>query len=110
MQTTRQIQIPERLRVVVTLAQLLERLEVGVQPGGGGQYQSVVRHQVDELGRLESDEALELVLDNFPATAELYENLHYHQAGLCRAPLDTALNAEVQARVAIERAARRPLA
>ena len=110
MQTAKQILIPERLRVVVTLAQLLERLEVGVQSRGADQYQSVVRHQVDELGRLATDEALGFVLDNFPATAELYENLHYHQAGLCRCPLEAALNAEVQARVAIERASRLDLA
>jgi hypothetical protein len=68
----------------------------------------VVRHLTDELGRLETDEAMDFVLGNFPATAELYENLHYHQAGLCRSPLENSLNSEVQARVAIERASRQP--
>ena len=110
MQTSRTIRIPERLRVVVTLAQLLERLETTVQPAGADQYQSVVQHLVDELGRLATDDALDMVLGSFPATAELYENLHYHQAGLCRSPLELSLNSEVLARVALDRAAAAPTA
>jgi hypothetical protein len=34
----------------------------------------------------------------------LYENLRYAHAGLCRAPLETALNAELAASAAIDRA------
>lgn len=108
MQEAKPIRIPERLRVVITLAQLLERLEVGVRASGAGQYQSVVRHLVEELGRLDADEALEFVLSNFPATAELYENLRYERAGLCRSPLELSLNTELQARAVIDRAARAP--
>lgn len=106
MSITRTIQLPERFRVVVTLAGLLERLEVDVKAGGAGQYQSVVRHLAQELGRLENDESLEMVLGMFPATSELYENLRYGQAGLCRAPLELSLNTEMQARAAIDRIAR----
>ncbi|WP_418316021.1 hypothetical protein [Piscinibacter sakaiensis] len=105
MQTVRTIQLPERMRVLVTLAGLLERLEVDVRSGGAHQYQSVVRHLIDELGRFDGDETLELVLGNFPATAELYENLRYGHAGLCRAPLELSLNSELQSREAIARAA-----
>lgn len=105
MQTARTIQLPERMRVLVTLAGLLERLEVDLQVGGAQQYQSVVRHLADELGRFDGDESLELVLGNFPATAELYENLRYGVAGLCRAPLEASLNSELLARGAIARAA-----
>jgi hypothetical protein len=101
------IRLPERLRVVVTLAQLLERLEGSLRPEAADQYRSVVRHLGEELERLDADEALDVVLRSFPAAAEVYENLHYHQAGLCRSALEPSLNAEVQARVAIERAARR---
>jgi hypothetical protein len=36
----------------------------------------------------------------------LYENLRYSAAGLCRAPLETALNAELAATAAIARARR----
>lgn len=107
MPTTKTIQIPERLRVVVTLAQLLERLEVGVPDAGADQYRSVVAHLVDEIGHLEGDESFELVLSMFPATAELYENLRYQQAGLCRSPLELSLDTELQARALIDRARRR---
>lgn len=105
MQTAHTIQIPERLRVFVTLAQLLERLEVGVRASGADQYRSVVRHLVEEIGRLEGDPALDAVLGMFPAASELYENLRYEQAGLCRAPLEASLNSELQARAAIDRIA-----
>ncbi len=94
------------MRVVVTLAGLLERLEVDVKAGGADQYQSVVRHLVDELGRLDADDTLEMVLRMFPATSDLYENLRYQQAGLCRAPLEVSLNSELEARAAIGRASK----
>ena len=108
MQAAKHIQIPERLRVVVTLAQLLERLEGegSVQAIGATQYRSVALHLVEELGRVESDDALDVVLRTFPSAAELYENLHYDQAGLCRSSLELSLNTEMQARAAIARAAR----
>ena len=109
METSRTIRIPERLRVLVTLSQLLEHLETA-QAVGVDQYRSVVQHLVEELGRLDADETLDLLLGSFPATAELYENQHYHQAGLCRSPLELSLNSEVQARVALERAAAAPAA
>ncbi len=107
MQTAHTLQIPERLRVLVTLAQLLERLEVGVRAGGADQYQSVVRHLVEELDRLEDHPALDAVLGMFPATSELYENLRYAQAGLCRTPLQRSLDSELQARAALARIAAR---
>jgi len=47
------------------------------------------------------------VLDSFPAVAELYENLHYEHAGLCRSVLETSLAAELAARAAIESARHR---
>ena len=106
MQTAHTIQIPERLRVFVTLAQLLERLEVSVSTSGADQYQSVVRHLSDELRRLAGDTALTAVLGMFPAASELYENLQYEQAGLCRSPLELSLNSELQARATIDRIAR----
>jgi hypothetical protein len=47
------------------------------------------------------------VLGAHPAAAELYENLQYEHAGLCRSPLEAALNAELLAGAAIQRAMRR---
>lgn len=99
------IQIPENLRVVITLAQLLERFERSGQPVSADQYRAVVRHLTEELARREPDPALDAVLKAFPATAEIYENLRYEHAGLCRSPLETSLNAELDAAAAI-RAAR----
>lgn len=104
------IRIPERLRVVVTLSQLLAHLETQVRPEGADQYRAVVRHLADELRSLEADTALDFVLANFPATAELYENLQYEHAGLCRSPFEPALNAELGARAALDRIARKPAA
>ena len=40
---------------------------------------------------------------HFPTVSELYENLNYAHAGLCRSPLETGLAAEVAARAAISR-------
>ncbi len=110
MLSTQPIRIPERLRVVLTLSQLLAHLETQVRPEGADQYRAVVRHLADELRSLEKDSALDFVLLNFPSTAELYENLQYEHAGLCRSPFEPALNAELDARSTLERIARKPAA
>lgn len=107
MPSVQPLRIPERLRVVVTLAQLLERFEQSGHPVPADQYRSVVRHLGDELSTLELDAPLDAVLQAFPATAELYENLRYELAGLCRSPLESALNAELDAHAALQVAARR---
>jgi hypothetical protein len=94
------------LAVAVLLAQLLERLDHSGAAVGAEQYRSVVRHLVDEFEQLQTDDGLTQLLDAFPSAAELYENLNYQHAGLCRSPLDRSLDAEQQARAAIERARR----
>jgi len=98
--------LPERFRVLLTLAQLLERHEQNLVPTAAEQYRSVVEHLSKELGQVEPGEDLHVLLDSFPATAQLYENLHYAHAGLCRSPLDASLDAELLARSVIERAQR----
>ena len=97
-----------RLTVTHVLAELLERLEHSEIPVAPDQYRSVVRHLVNELNTVESDLALHALLDSHPAAAELYENVNYQYAGLCRSPLDFALNAEQLARQALVRAMRPP--
>jgi hypothetical protein len=97
-------QIPARLSVVGALAHLLEKLERSPEPIVAEQYQAVVRPLSAELAEAESDAYLSALLDTYPAAAELYENLQYQHAGLCRSPLDAGLRAEVQAREAIARA------
>lgn len=76
-------------------------------PVGAAQYRSVVRHLADELSELPHGEALTALLDACPAAAQLYENLQYQHAGLCRSPLNAALDAELAARKIIEQAMRR---
>lgn len=92
------------LAVTHVLAQLLERLEHSAVPVGAEQYRSVVMHLVDEFRDVETGTELGRLLDAYPAAAEVYENLNYQYAGLCRSALDASLRAEVEARKAIERA------
>lgn len=99
---------PTRPSLVLTLAKLLERLERSAEPVGPEQYRSVVLHLVQELDAASTDPALPMVLDSHPATAELYENLNYAHAGLCRSGLESSLNAELRAKDVIDKARRRP--
>ena len=103
LKTEQHIRIPERLHVVVALAQLLERMGNRVESIGAAQYQSIVRHLADELDRAEPGESLEAILAAFPATAEVYENVRYERAGLCRSPLELSLSTELEARSIIQR-------
>jgi hypothetical protein len=105
MNAPRQIELPERFRVVVTLAQLLEHLENSSAALSADQYRSVVRHLADEFANVEPGPELDAVLKSFPAAAQLYENQRYEQAGLCRSPLELSMNTEQQARSALERIA-----
>ncbi len=92
------------LSVAHVLAQLLEKLEQSPVPVGAEQYRSVVTHLVDEFRDVESGAELGRLLDHYPAAAQLYENINYQHAGLCRSALDASLAAELAARKAIERA------
>ena len=94
------------LTVARTLAALLERLDNSEVAVGADQYRSVVMHLVDELAGVKPDDALSTLLDTHPATAQVYENLNYRHAGLCRSSLDFSMAAEVQARDIIERVKR----
>jgi hypothetical protein len=89
---------------LVVLARMLERLDRSSVPVDAEQYRGVVAHLSAELEAAPRDAALQAVLESFPAAAELYENLNYRHAGLCRSPLEPALGAEVAARCAIDQA------
>jgi hypothetical protein len=95
------------LAVTHVLAQLLERLEHSAVPVGAEQYRSVVMHLVEEFREVEPGTGLGQLLDAYPAAAEVYENLNYQHAGLCRSALDTSLAAELAAKDAITRAMHR---
>ena len=104
MNTTKPMLSQTDLTVTHVLAKLLERLEHSAEPVSPEQYRSVVTRLVETLGQITPDKQLGALLDAHPASAEVYENLNYEYAGLCRSPLDPALAAEQQARLAIARA------
>lgn len=91
-------------RNLVLLARVLERLERSAEPVDAEQYRSVVTHLADELAASSQDPGLDAVLQACPAASELYENLNYQHAGLCRSSLDFSMAAETAARAAIAKA------
>lgn len=96
------ITLPARLQTLAVTAALLERLERKRRTASPAQYQTVARQLRDMLAATEPDPFLDALLDNFPATAEIYENLRYAHTGLCRSPFDTSLKAEMAAVSVIE--------
>ena len=90
------------------LAQLLERLDRSAERVGADQYRSVAQHLMQELSGLQPDLALHALLDTHPAAAEVYENVNYRNAGLCKSSLDAAVDSEMQARAVIARAKSQP--
>lgn len=78
---------------LVVLARVLERLERSAVPVDAEQYRSVVNHLASELSVARHDASLEAVLQACPAVAQLYENLHYAQSGLCRSRAPESLAA-----------------
>jgi hypothetical protein len=91
---------------LVVLAQMLERLDRSAQAVDATQYRTVATRLAAELQAAPRNAALERVLESFPAAAQLYENLNYQHAGLCRSPMDASLAAELAARAAIDGARR----
>jgi hypothetical protein len=91
---------------LVVLARVLDRLERSAERVDPEQFRSVVGRLSVELLATPRDAGLEAVLETFPSVAELYENLHYEHAGLCRSALEPAMQAEMAARAAIDSAKR----
>lgn len=88
-------------RNLVALAAQLERLERARESVDADRFRNVVKQLKAELAAAQPGAHLEVVLATFPFTAELYENMNYEHAGLCRSDLDAALKGEIQAREAI---------
>lgn len=95
--------------ILETLAHQLEVFEDKRRPFEADQYRALVARLGAALRDAPADLDLESLLVSFPATAQLYENLNYAVAGLCRSPLELSLMAELQARQVMNRAARRPV-
>ena len=100
------VHIPPALASLAALGGLLERLERSPRGASAAQYRDVARRVTDLLARAQPGADLDTLLAGLPATAELYENLHYGQAGLCRSPLEAAARAEIVARESLRRTAR----
>lgn len=96
--------LPQRLHVLASLAHLLERLERFPRSASADQYRTLCRRLTQLLRDAEPDEHLRALLQAYPATAELYENLRYEHAGLCQSNFDESLNAELSAVAALEHA------
>ena len=106
MQASTRQDLPERLHVLAAMAHLLEALERSPRTASAEQFRAVVQHVAAQLTEAEPDKFLDSLLEAYPATAEVYENLRYEHAGLCRSPFDNSLGAEMQAVAMIERARR----
>ena len=91
------------------LAELLERLDQSAIPVDAGQYRIVAEHLASEFNEVVQGTELRALLDTHPAAAELYENLNYQYAGLCRSALDASLATEKLAKQAIADAMRQDL-
>lgn len=96
-------------RKLVVLARILDRLERGAHPVDAERFRAVAGRLAAELEAVPFDAGLDAVLRTFPAVAEMYENLNYRHAGLCRSALEPALAAELAARAAIDSARRRAI-
>lgn len=97
MSTDTPIHLPARLHALAATAMLLERLDQLPRSASAAQYQGVARQLNALLAEAEGEPALDALLEGLPGLAELHENRHYAKAGLCRRPLDAAVQAEHEA-------------
>ena len=95
-----------RLETVIALSRLLERVEARGVTIGADQYRALVRQLQAALAAPLPDAALAAILSAHPASAELYENMHYDVSGLSRSPLERSVATELLASQAIDRALR----
>jgi len=95
------------LGTVITLAYLLECLEAGTAQASAHGYRQLVLRLQDALADDIAADALQAIINAYPATGEVFENLHYARAGLCRSTLALSVSSELAARQVIARAAAR---
>ncbi|HEY3635270.1 MAG TPA: hypothetical protein VGK95_09480 [Caldimonas sp.] len=95
-----------RLETLIALARLLERVEASPVSVGASQYRALVRGIQDALAEPLPSHPLQAILNAHPATAEIYENLHYDTSGLSRSPLERSVATEMLATQLIHKVAR----
>jgi hypothetical protein len=89
--------LKNRIENLIAMAQLLERVDARPTIVGAQQYRNLVRTVQGLLEEDVPDDALRAVLRACPATAMVYENMHYDRSGLSQSPLDSAVSSEVSA-------------
>lgn len=98
--------LSEQNVIILPLAALLQRLESSKIAVDAGQYRTVALRLANGLAQAKMDDTLEAILQAHPAASELYENVNYVHAGLCRSELDASLTAEQSAKRLFARIAR----
>jgi hypothetical protein len=88
-------EVRSRMHNVVALADLLECVETGAARATASGYRLLVQRLQVALGKDLPADALLAILDRFPATSEVYENMHYEHSGLFRAPLERSVSSAV---------------
>ena len=90
--------LKNRIENLIAMAQLLERVDANPTLVGAQQYRNLVGTVTGLLAEDDlPDDALRAVLRACPASALLYENMHYDRSGLSQSPLDAAVASEVAA-------------
>ncbi len=89
--------LKNRIENLIAMAQLLERVDANPTIVGAQQYLNLVRTVQGLLEDDLPDDALRAVLRACPATATVYENMHYDRSGLSQSPLDSAVSSELAA-------------
>ena len=89
--------LKNRIENLIAMAQLLERVDANPTIVGAQQYRNLVRTVQALLEDDLPDDALRAVLRACPASATLYENMHYDRSGLSQSPLDSAVSSELAA-------------
>lgn len=107
MKTDNPHKAPVDLTAARALCRLLQRIEESSAGVSADQYRALVRRLGEIFEAMPSPRLLDELLDAYPAAAELYENMNYQHAGLCRSPLEASLAAETRACQVIRRASRR---
>jgi hypothetical protein len=96
--------LQNRIENLIAMVQLLERVDARPTLVGAQQYQNLVQTVKKLLDDEEvPEDARRAVLRASPASATLYENMHYDRSGLSQSPLDAAVASEMAATELIAR-------
>ena len=95
-----------RLHTVVALAELLECVENGTAQASADGYRLLVQRLQVGLSQDFPADALQSLLNQYPATSQVFENMHYERSGLSRAPLERSVSSELMAVQILARVAR----